>query len=243
MTSDRTASAQTMPGSRRAVILADGDTAGRAAIEAAWPGSLDGVDVVIAADGGARHAAALGLRIDRWVGDGDSLPPDELERLRAAGTPIDLSDHDKDESDTELAIRAAVRDGATDLIVIGAFGGARFDHAMANVALLADPILHGRTAVLLDASARVRLVRAPGDDGRPVLTRLDGRLGDIVTLLPFGVDAERVRTDGLRYPLREEPLRLGAARGLSNVRVSEAASFLLGSGLVLVIETPATLLG
>ena len=228
-------------GTRRAVILADGDTAGRAAIEAAWPGSLDGVDVVIAADGGARHAAALGLRIDRWVGDGDSLPPDELERLRVAGTPIELSDHDKDESDTELAIRAAVRDGATDLIVIGAFGGARFDHAIANVALLADPTLRGRTATLLDANARVRLVRAPGDDGRAVLTRLTGRPGDIVTLLPFGTDAERVRTEGLRYPLRDETLHVGSARGLSNVRVGEAASFTLGSGLLLVIETPATL--
>ncbi|HET9519670.1 MAG TPA: thiamine diphosphokinase [Candidatus Limnocylindrales bacterium] len=226
---------------RRAVILADGDSAGRAAIEAAWPGSLEGIDVVVAADGGARHAAALGLRIDRWVGDGDSLPPDALDRLRAAGTPIELSDHDKDESDTELAIRAAIRDGADDLIVLGAFGGARFDHAIANVALLADPILRGRTAVLLDAMARVRLVRAPGEDGGPVVARLDGRLGDLVTLLPFGVDAERIRTDGLRYPLRDETLHLGAARGLSNVRVSESASFKLGSGLLLVIETPVTL--
>jgi thiamine pyrophosphokinase len=228
---------------RRAVILADGDTAERGAIEAAWPGSLDEIDFVVAADGGARHAAPLGLRIDRWVGDGDSLPADALERLRAAGTPIELSDHDKDESDTELAIRAAIRDGATDLIVIGAFGGARFDHALANVALLADPILRGRAAVLLDAAARVRLVRAPGDDGAPVETPLHGRIGDVVTLLPFGVDAERVRTDGLRYPLRDETLTLGAARGLSNVRTSERASFTLGRGLLLVIETPVTLSG
>jgi thiamine pyrophosphokinase len=229
------------PGTRRAVILADGDCAGRAAIDAAWPGSLEGIDVVIAADGGARHAAALGLRIDRWVGDGDSLPPDALDRLRAAGTPIELSDHNKDESDTELAIRAAIRDGATDLLVLGAFGGARFDHAIANVTLLADPILRGRTAILLDSTARVRLVRAPGENGGPVVTRLDGRPGDIVTLLPFGADAERIRTEGLRYPLRDETLHLGAARGLSNVRLSETASVRLGSGLLLVIETPVTL--
>lgn len=228
-------------GRRRAVVIADGDTAGRAAIEAAWPGSLADVDFVVAADGGARHAAALGLRIDRWVGDGDSLPPDALEALRAAGTPIELSDHDKDESDTELAIQAAVRDGATEVIVLGAFGGPRFDHAIANVALLADPLLRGRTAILLDASARVRLVRAPGDDGRPVTVRLDGRPADTVTLLPFGVDAERVRTEGLRYPLRDETLHVGAARGLSNVRVGERASFTLESGLLLVIETPVTL--
>jgi thiamine pyrophosphokinase len=226
---------------RRAAILADGDSAGRAAIDAAWPGSLDGIDVVIAADGGARHAAGLGLRIDRWVGDGDSLQPEALERLRTSGTPIELSPHDKDESDTELAIRAAIREGATDLVVLGAFGGARFDHAIANVALLADPILRGRRAVLLDAGARVRLVRAPGQDGEPVVTRLDGRPDDLVTLLPFGIDAEGIRTDGLRYPLRDEMLSVGAARGLSNVRLRETASITLRSGLLLVIETPATL--
>jgi thiamine pyrophosphokinase len=93
----------------------------------------------------------------------------------------------------------------------------------------------------VDAAARVRLVRAPGDDGEPVETRLDGRVGDLVSLLPFGVEAERVRTDGLRYPLNGETLDVGAARGLSNVRLSEHASFVLGGGLLLVIETPATL--
>jgi thiamine pyrophosphokinase len=226
---------------KRALILADGETASRAAIEAAWPGALEGVDLVIAADGGARHAAALGVTVGRWVGDGDSLPPSDLERLRAGGTPIELYEHDKDESDTELAIRAAVREGAVDIIVVGGFGGPRLDHALANVALLAHPLLRGRTGVLVDAAARVRLVRAPGADGEPVEMRLDGRIGDLVSLLPFGVEAERVRTDGLRYPLNDETLEVGAARGLSNVRLSEHASFVLGGGLLLVVETPATL--
>jgi len=228
-------------GGRRALILADGEMASRAAIEAAWPGALDDIDLVIAADGGARHATALAVVVGRWVGDGDSLPASDLERLRAAGTPIELFEHDRDESDTELAIRAAVREGAVDITVLGAFGGPRLDHALANVALLADPALRGRRAVLLDAAARVRLVRAPGEDGESVETRLAGHVGDLVSLLPFGVEAEGVRTEGLRYPLRDETLHVGAARGLSNVRLAERASFVLGSGLLLVIETPATL--
>lgn len=228
-------------GLRRAVVLADGDVAERSALDAAWPGWSDGVTIVVAADGGARHAARLGLPIHRWVGDGDSVDPADLAELRARGVPVDLVGTDKDESDTELAIAAAIAAGAGEVVVLGAFGGRRLDHSIANLSLLAHPALGARPAALLDASARVRLVRAPDPDGDPVVTPLPGRLGDIVSLIPFGADALRIRTDGLHYPLRDETLLLGSARGLSNVRRAVDASFVIGSGAVLVIETPATL--
>ena len=226
--------------SRRAIVLADGDVAERSALDAAWPGWSDGVAIVVAADGGARHAAGLGLPIDRWVGDGDSIDAGDLADLRARGIPVDLVGTDKDESDTELAITAAVAAGADDVTVLGAFGGRRLDHSIANLTLLAHPALIGRPAMLLDAWARVRLVRAPGPDGDPVVTPLPGRIGDLVSLIPFGADALQIRTDGLHYPLGDEALLLGSARGLSNVRRAADASFVLGRGAVLVIEIPAT---
>lgn len=229
------------PGARRAIVLADGDVADRSALDEAWPGWSDGVVIVVAADGGARHATGLGLKIDRWVGDGDSVASADLDRLSAQGVPIDLVDADKDESDTELAIAAAIAAGAHEVVVLGAFGGRRLDHSIANLTLLAHPALGPRPASLLDASARVRLVRAPGPEGRPVVTPLPGRLGDIVSLIPFGADALGIRTEGLHYPLRDETLLLGSARGLSNVRRAADASFVLGYGAVLVIETPARL--
>jgi thiamine pyrophosphokinase len=226
---------------RHAIVLADGDLADRAEFDAAWPGWSDAVTLVIAADGGARHASALGLPIDRWVGDGDSISPAELDELRARGVPIDLVAADKDESDTELAIEAAVAAGADEVTILGAFGGRRLDHAIANLALLAHPALGARPAVLLDGRARVRLVRAPGPDGGDVVRPLPGRVGDLVSLIPFGGDAEGITTSGLHYPLADETLVLGSARGLSNIRREAHASFVLGRGAILVIETPATL--
>lgn len=228
-------------GGRRALVLADGDVADRSVFDAAWPGWSDGVSLVVAADGGARHAAVLGLVIDRWVGDGDSIAPAELDSLRAFGVPIELVAADKNESDTELAISAAVAAGADEVTILGAFGGRRLDHAIANLTLLAHPALGRRQAVLLDGSARVRLVRAPGPDPGQVVTSLAGRVGDLVSLIPFGGDAEGIATSGLHYPLRDETLVLGTARGLSNIRRATDASFVLGRGAILVIETPATL--
>ena len=112
------------------IVLADGHVGPRAAIDAAWPGWLEPGAQVVAADGGARHAGPLGLSIDRWVGDGDSLGEAGIAELEAAGVPIARARSDKDESDTELAVLAARAMGATDLTVLGALGGPRVDHAL-----------------------------------------------------------------------------------------------------------------
>jgi len=222
-------------GPLRALIVADGDAPTRPALDAAWPGWGEGFGLVVAADGGARGARRLGFTIDLVVGDGDSLTPAELERLAAAHVEIRRAPLDKDESDTELAILAAVERAADKLTVVGAFGGPRLDHALANVALLALPALNGRSCELLDPTARVRLMTGPAT------LELPGRAGDIVSLLPFGDGVLGVTTDGLAYPLRDEPLPAGPARGLSNVRVGQTARVSLREGRLLVVESPATL--
>ncbi len=225
-----------MTGIGHALVLADGTCGPVEALDAAWPGWSDGIDWVVAADGGARHAAALERRLDLWVGDGDSLGEDGVTELAAAGIPIRRLAADKDESDTELALLTAIEAGARRVTILGALGGARFDHGLANVWLLADPRLTGCAVRIVDAAARIRLV-GPGRHD------LGGRIGDLVSLMPFGGDAGGVTTAGLRYPLRGEPLPLGPSRGLSNVRDAGDASIELEAGRLLVAETPATLVG
>jgi thiamine pyrophosphokinase len=224
-----------------ALILADGAVATRSRLDLAWPGWDAGVGMVVAADGGARHAAALGVVIDLWVGDGDSLGEPDIAALEAAGIPLERSRPDKDESDTELAILAAIRLGASGIVVVGALGGPRTDHALANIGLLALPELDGRPATILDAEARIGLIKAPAGDGSSVERRLTGRAGDLVSLLPFGPGVEGVTTEGLGFALRDEPLVTGHTRGLSNIRISPEARVTVRSGSLLVVESPATL--
>jgi thiamine pyrophosphokinase len=218
-----------------AIVLADGDAPTLEALDATWAGWRDGVGFVIAADGGARLASELRLPLDRWVGDGDSLEPEQLEQLRSAGVPIDLVASAKDESDTELALLAAVKAGATRITILGALGGQRFDHALANVALLAHPALRGVDARIVGERSRIRLLTGPATAERR------GRVGDIVSLLPFGGDVGGVTTHGLRYALRDGTLAAGPARGLSNERTVDDARVEVRSGRLLVVETPATL--
>ena len=165
---------------------------------------------------------------------------DGLAALEAAGVPLERSRPDKDESDTELAVRAALRLGASGLVIVGALGGVRIDHALANIGLLAMPELAGRDVAILDGRSRITQVIAPAADGDPVLRELPGRVGDVVSLLPAGAAVEGVATRGLRYPLYDEPLAMGGARGLSNVRIAPDAAIMLRRGRLLIIESPAT---
>jgi thiamine pyrophosphokinase len=220
-----------------AILVGDGDVPPRATVDAAWPGWDDGASLVVGADGGALKALAAGLRPDLVVGDADSLGPGGLAAVRAEGIPVELVEATKDESDLELALMAALARGAARLAILGALGGARFDHALANVWLLAHPALDGRPAVLLDGTTRVRLLAA---SARPAAADLAGRRGDLVSLFPVGADALGVTTDGLAYPLRDESLRFGPARGLSNVRSGPLARVSLRSGRLLIVETHPT---
>ena len=224
-----------------ALILADGDGPARHELDGAWPGWDASIGLVIAADGGARLAGPLGVRIDRWVGDGDSLGEDALSRLEASGVPVERANADKDESDTELAVRTALREGADGIVIVGGLGGRRIDHALANVGLLAMPELADRGAVILDGRSRLTLIQAPDAAGQAVDRPLPGRTGDLVSLLPIGPRVEGVTTRGLVYPLVDEPLPVGAARGLSNVRNDADAGVTVRAGSLLVVESPATL--
>ena len=227
---------------RHAIVLADGAAPARATLEAAWPGWADGVELVVAADGGVRHAVTFGLRVDRWVGDGDSTGPGELEELAAAGVAIDRVAVDKDESDTELALLAAVEAGADRITILGGLGGARIDHALANLTLLQHPALERRDARLYDeAGARLSLLVGPDDRGLPGAQELAGREGDLVSLIPLGNSARRRDDRGPALPALGRDAVAGRTRGLSNVRLGPTARVSIGAGRLLVIETPANL--
>lgn len=211
----------------KVVVVASGELAAEDAAR------LDGADLLIAADGGALSVDAVGRRPDLLVGDLDSVSSEFERRLADAGVGIERHSADKDASDTELAIEAALRAGATEIVVLGARGGERLDHELANVLLLADAALAGVRVRIVDRRASVQALRG-GDT-----LELAARTGSLVSLLPIGGAAVGVTTRGLRWALDDATLELGRSRGLSNEVVSAPASVTLEQGLLLVVEQHA----
>lgn len=184
-------------------------------------------DFIICADGGSRHALALGLTPDALIGDLDSIGEAELAGAVGSNTAVIRHERDKDDTDLELALNHALEQDPAFIIIVGALGG-RLDHTLGNIALLADPRLIRRRCSLDDGLERVVLCRAR--------TEINGAPGDLVSLVPWGGPAEGVRTDGLRWALRGETLLPERSRGISNEMLGESARVFVEYGSVLVIH-------
>ena len=195
----------------------------------AFYAAIGGADMIIAADSGAATALHYGCTPSFVVGDFDSLDTALLQELSERGSQVRRVAVEKDETDTELAVQVAIEQGATSITLLGAFGGARFDHTLANILLLAGfehvPIR------IVDGPAICWLVRGPGS------SEVNGRVGDLVSLLPLTGDASGVRTKGLYYALNGETLYFGRPRGMSNVLVEEHAEVFVEGGMLVVIHT------
>jgi thiamine pyrophosphokinase len=211
----------------RALILAGGDRPDPALLDAHWPGWRS-ASLVVAADGGARHAAPLGLPLHQVVGDFDSLSAGDVDELEAAGVTVTRFPTDKDATDTELALLAALDAGATEITLLCTWGG-RSDHAIGTLALLAH--LRGGAVVvmILDEQTRTQLLRSGAG-----LT-LRGNIGRIISLTPWGGDAT-VSATGVRWPLDSTVLIAGSTRGISNVATAAESVITAHNGAVLVSE-------
>ena len=206
---------------KRALLFANG--------EARSPYSLSLLpdDYRIAVDGGLRHLRGLGLQPHLLVGDFDSISAAELESCREEGAEVLRYPSQKDQTDLELALDAALTRGYREILIAFGLGG-RLDHSLGNLALLSRPDLKevslrfddGETEVFL-AGASFRAVCQPGD---------------IVSLLPWNGAARDITTTGLEYPLKGETLLPWQTRGVSNLCTGEEFSVSHGQGGLLVIH-------
>lgn len=208
----------------RAVIFANGELRDLAAARRL----LDTQDLLIAADGGLEHMLRMAVLPHLLIGDLDSIDPGQVPHLEASGTEVRQYPPEKDETDLELAVLAAVQLGCQELLILGGLGG-RLDHSLGNLALLTHPALEGISARLEDGLEEALIIRSRA--------QITGRPGDIVSLIPFQGDARGITTQGLKYPLTNETLLAYQTRGISNEMLTSAAEVGLESGLLLCIHT------
>lgn len=181
--------------------------------------------LVVAADGGARHAAGLGVTVDAWVGDFDSSDGVTVD------APREVHPAAKNETDAELAVQVALGRGATELVFLGAFGG-RFDHAAA--------LLLGGVRLARDG---LRVTLSSGDEWAwPLLpaSPLSLALPPGVTLSVVAChDLHGLTLGGVRWPLQGADVPLGSGWTVSNETNGEAvtASLQDGYGLVTALWT------
>ena len=186
----------------------------------------------VAADGGMRHAAALGVTPEIWVGDFDSTP----EALVAAWPNVERQPYPvaKNETDGAIAVSVATDRGAKDIVLVGALGGERSDHALMHL-LHAVSLAEDGYAIKLTSGEEEAWPLLPGslDINLP-----KGCLFSVLGLSPLsGLDIGNVR-----YPLNGFSLPFGSSRTVSNV-AEGPIRLSLASGRAILIARPYDLSG
>jgi thiamine pyrophosphokinase len=207
----------------RAVIFVNGNLPD---LEAARKILLLG-DVFYAADAGASHLLRLGQMPEMVIGDLDSLPETEKIRLNSAGVRMVRYPQDKDLTDLELTINKVLEEGYRKLLIVAALGG-RLDMTISNLNLLSRPDLQDIDVRIDDGIEEIQFVR-----GKAII---QGRVGDTVSLMPWGGVVEGVTTKGLRWPLKNARLELFETRTVSNEMIVEQVEIRVGSGALMCIH-------
>ena len=190
-------------------------------------------DFILCADGGTRHALALGMKPNLVIGDMDSLEKDDWKRLEESGVTVELYPRDKNETDLELAINRAIELEPKEIVIIAALGG-RTDQTLANIALLGDLRPFDQAQGTL-STLDIRL-----DDGEEEIficrdqAEVHGRSGDIVSLIPWQGAVSNISTKNLKWSLKDETLYPDKTRGISNEMTGDTASISIGSGFLLI---------
>ena len=222
MTDTRPQGVFVSPNLKRTIIFANGLLADPALARA----MIGPTDQLIAADGGLAHLLALGLHPHVLIGDLDSVEPQQASLVEASGTRVARFSPRKDQTDLELAVRLAIAEGAADILIFGALG-ARWDHTLANLLLLANPDFRSVRLRLVDGRQQIYVIQ-----GEAVI---DGQPGDTVSLISLQGDASGVTTTGLDYPLQRGRLAFGSTLGVSNVLLGAKATVRVEEGLVACI--------
>ncbi|EJZ20925.1 thiamine pyrophosphokinase [Rhizobium sp. Pop5] len=186
----------------------------------------------IAADGGMRHAAALGVTPELWVGDFDSTPAD----LEGAFPHVQKQPYPaaKAATDGEIAVSEAIARGARRLILAGALGGERSDHALQ----------HLLSAVNLAEDGFDVLLTSGKEEAVPLIAgtiELDLPKGSLFSIPGFS-ELTGLSIENARYPLVDFHLPFGSSRTISNVAEGKVR-FSLGSGRAIVLARPYDLSG
>ena len=204
------------------VVVAGGEAPAADAAAAVPAGAL-----VIAADGGLEHAQTLGLEVGLAVGDFDSAPDHALAAAEERGTRIARHPADKDATDLELALDAALDSQPARVLVLAGVGE-RLDHLLSALHVLGAPRY---AAVEVDARVGAAIVHVIRDE-----RTLRGEPGELVSLFALHGPAEGVTTAGLEYPLAAETLEPGSSRGVSNRFEAETARVSVERGILLAVR-------
>ena len=187
-------------------------------------------DFIIACDAGYRNCERLGCQPNAIVGDFDSAPCPQQQNDDIVVLP-----HVKDDTDTEYAAKLATEKGFEEVLLLGALGGHRLEHTLANLCTGLGLEQRGVHAVLQDERSRITFI-LPGESRTYPKEEFF-----YLSVFPMEGRAEGVWERGSFYELTDAVLTAGYPLGVSNeyAEGSDCITISTQKGALVVVETIA----
>lgn len=204
---------------------------------------------IICADKGLQYCDKFSVFPSLIVGDFDSVDVNYIKRYSDKGCNIIKFPKEKDMTDTELAVRAALfpsslaklhsKDIISDfpfkehinITVLGGLGK-RFDHAFGNIALLEKYSSYHKDIKLsiVDGYNRIEIL-LPGE------YHIKPSSEKYISFISLSEKAENLSLNGFLYETRNITLYRSSSLGISNEVNSDTATVTFSKGTLLMIRS------
>ena len=184
--------------------------------------------LIISADGGARHLRILNILPHVMIGDFDSIHPDDKQFFKEKQVKMLTFPSRKNHTDSELCISWALENNATDITLLGVTG-TRLDHTLANIFLLKKLARQNIPARIINKNNEIHIVTN--------FLELKGRPKDFLSIIPITEKVTGITLRGLEYPLVNATLEMGSCLGISNSFKEAVASVSIEKGILIVTKS------
>ncbi|MDX8045011.1 thiamine diphosphokinase [Gracilibacillus sp. S3-1-1] len=187
------------------------------------------IDVWIGADLGASYLLKSQLPIDIAIGDFDSISRAEKEHIKQASASFRQYPIEKNETDLELALEAALLKQPTSIYLFGVTAG-RLDHELANIQMLYYLLERDIEGKIID-NKNILSVYKPGT------YQIHATSKELISFIPLTLTVEGLTLKGFYYPLEDYTVKWGSTRCISNQLINSKGTFLFTEGILIMIKT------
>lgn len=188
--------------------------------------SIQNEDIIIGVDGGANFLYQNKIPADLIIGDMDSIKPEVLSFFKE-NSKIEIYPTEKDETDSELALKWCRKSGIKEIIFLNSLTG-RFDHSLGLLSQLFSARKYDLSAIVENDSQKVFLADKS--------SFFSIEKGTILSLIPISEKVESITTSGLKYRLENENLYRESTRGISNESIQSDIKITYKQGELLIVQ-------
>lgn len=185
-------------------------------------------DYIICADGASNYIYKMNINPNIIVGDLDSIDEQVKKYFLKENVRFETFPSKKDKTDTEISVDYALELGATEIVLLGVIG-TRMDHSLGNINLLYYLLNKGIKASIVNENNEIHIITNE--------IEIEGKKGDIISVIPCFGHVKGVTLNGLEYPLNDFYLEFGSSRGISNIMSNDKCKITLKEGFLLVIKS------